>query len=203
MGNSISVRLGPGNHNDKGRQLEPLEVFDYGTRERLFRWANENKIKYVNEAFRLKGGWEGWLRWLQVELALWLQTQSEEGTLVHREQHVYKDHKQAVDVLVVEGRFRNIIELKCESVYQDCRIPAQDDVLAQSNDLPEAKWVSRSRRDQHTEIPSFAKQLEGDWGKRESVAKHYRPCQYTELGISLTKEAHDRVLEGSKKRQSW
>jgi len=38
-------------------------------------------------------------------------------------------------------------------------------------------------------IPSIAKRLEDDWEKRNNVAVQFRPCQYTQLGINLTKGA--------------
>jgi hypothetical protein len=62
-------------------------------------------------------------------------------------------------------------------------------------------WYSgvKTTRDQEARkpnepIPSIAKRLVDDWKKPNSVALQFRPCEYTQLGISLTKGARGWVV---------
>ena len=163
-------------------------IYDISTTGEIFKWA-QGKQDQINRAFRMKGGWEGWL---QVELALWLEGKPETASVV-REQHVYSSSSQAVDLLVTsKSGTRHMIELKCESVNQDCNLEGGKPVL--KNGIPVAKNAFRDSTSRAgPKIPSMAKRLEDEVHRSDNVAAAYRPCQYTTIGISLTKEAFDFV----------
>ena len=159
---------------------------DCTTVSRIFQWA-QSKRGEIERAFRMKGGWEAWL---QVELALWLEEQADTASIV-REQHVYSDSSLAVDLLVkTTSGTRSMFELKCESVNQDCRFN-QDGEIVLVNGQPVSKGTHRGPGSTGPMIPAFAKRLEQELEPESKIAAANRPCQYTVLGISLTRDALD------------
>ncbi|KAF7137086.1 hypothetical protein CNMCM5793_006974 [Aspergillus hiratsukae] len=62
-----------------------------------------------------KGGWEGWA---QVELANVFQTAYPQHAVL-REQSVYVDGRKADITLTMEGEIYQVIELKCEAMWED------------------------------------------------------------------------------------
>ena len=64
------------------------------------------------------GGWEGWL---QLEFVPWLRDRWTD-TSARREIHVYANEDQKTDILMDKSptfAYNTVIELKCESIYQD------------------------------------------------------------------------------------
>ena len=154
--------------------------FDINTAAEIYWWA-KSKRNEIEQAFHMKGGWEAWF---QVELALWLKNKEGVASVV-REQHVYSDESLAVDLMVTTTEnVRNMIELKCESVNQDCKL--KDSQYISKNAFRGVKYASPL-------IPSIAKRLEVECGRSDKVAVANRPYQYTVIGVSLTKEAYDFV----------
>ncbi|KAK2604525.1 hypothetical protein N8I77_007449 [Diaporthe amygdali] len=84
-------------------------------------------------------------------------------------------------------RTRHMIELKCESLNQDCRLSSSDQVVVRN--------AYRGPKSTGQLIPAFAKRMEVEVGRMNGVTAHYRPCQYTVIGISVTKAAHDFVMQ--------
>ncbi|KAF7508645.1 hypothetical protein GJ744_009037 [Endocarpon pusillum] len=157
-----------------------MDRFDIDTAQDIYYWA-KSKRNEIELAFNMKGGWEAWL---QVELALWLGTKPNVASVM-REQHVYTDGSQAVDLIVTNTNdVRNMIELKCESINQDCNIINGQVVSKKS--YRGVNYVS-------PKIPSIAKRLEVECNRKDKVAPSNQPYQYTVIGMSLTQEAHDFV----------
>ncbi|OBT54824.1 hypothetical protein VE04_05699 [Pseudogymnoascus sp. 24MN13] len=70
----------------------------------------------LRQIYPQKGGWEGWM---QVNIALGL-TQGFPDTKTYREQSVWDGSNERVDLLLLcDGEPTQIVELKCESFYQD------------------------------------------------------------------------------------
>lgn len=70
----------------------------------------------LRQIYLQKGGWEGWM---QVNIALAL-TQGFPNTKTYREQSVWDGSNERVDLLLLSaGEPTQIVELKCESFYQD------------------------------------------------------------------------------------
>lgn len=104
--------------------------------------------------------------WLQVELALWLQRQPNTA-LVLREQHVYTNPAHAMDILVLtKDGTRNVIELKCESLNQDCQLSTKDGAGVPKEERDGSPLPKKTHRVSGVKgganIPSFAKRVEED-----------------------------------------
>lgn len=157
----------------------------------IYRWAQEKRGE-IEQAFSMKGGWEGWL---QVELGLRLQR---EGIRVEREQHVFSDSsKKATDMVFTtlstrlgEPPVRTIVELKCESLLQDCRLDGQGRPVAQ---LVEG-----------TSKPFFARRIEADLNKigvsGENLRNEYQGCHFLIIGFSISQQARDYLLQHTPSR---
>lgn len=147
----------------------------------IYGWAH-TKYSAIQSAFHMKGGWEGWL---QVELALWLQ---QNGFEVEREKHVFNNPLEAADLVVTspnpQGGYpvRTIVELKCESLYQDFNMSPSE--------------PNESRQKEKT--PGFATRIEKDFGKfgdkGSNIRDEYRGSFYCCIGFSLFFDARDYVL---------
>lgn len=78
-----------------------------------------SKAAAIAEARTHKGGWEGWL---QVELAMGLKPQLGTHYTIKREQPIFLDHSQRVDILATptpaDSSHYLGVELKVESAYQ-------------------------------------------------------------------------------------
>ncbi|KAJ7040574.1 hypothetical protein C8F04DRAFT_1391713 [Mycena alexandri] len=78
-------------------------------------WLN-TKLEFIAEAWRQKGGWEGWS---QVEIAFMLKAAYKDNCTVEREDYVYKNapKKKADVVLTLHGagghESLEVLELKC------------------------------------------------------------------------------------------
>lgn len=132
----------------------------------------------IRKAFWLKGGWEGWL---QVELCLWL---TQAGFYVEREVRVFKNPQQAADMVVQHKNFRGaaiIIELKCESWYQDFDAPGEPDESRQRDDTP----------------LSFQTRIMKDVGKLgdagSNIIDEYRGIYYCCIGLSVMTTSRDHL----------
>lgn len=180
-------------------------IYDINSITKIFTWA-QGKRAEIERAFNMKGGWEGWL---QVELALCLEGNPSllgfsSVETVEREQHVYNNDRDAVDLLVGTShavpnrpttRTRHMIELKCESVNQDCRLNSSNQVVVRN--------AYRGLNSTGQLIPAFAKRMEVEAGRMNSVTAHYRPCQYTVIGISVTEAARDFVMQEKARDPSY
>lgn len=132
----------------------------------------------IEQAFRMKGGWEGWL---QVELGLQLEATGQ--AIVEREQHVYKNNLQKTDMVITslgsQPPIRTIVEFKCESLAQDCVLDAQGQPVATN-----AKGK-----------PHFAGRIEDDLAKVGKFGKNlldeYDNCWYLCIGFSFSPQARE------------
>jgi len=78
-------------------------------------WAELRK-EDIHKIYEQKGGWEGWM---QVELALYLASNYPHIN-VRREENVYSNNpKLRADILFKKRMGWEIVELKCESLFQD------------------------------------------------------------------------------------
>ena len=148
----------------------------------IYAWAQE-KHRDIKAAFNMKGGWEGWL---QVELGLWLE---QKGFEVEREQHVFKNTRQAADMIVTspnsQGKdpVRTIVELKCESLFQDLVMNQSEPDESKQNFQKDPGFATRIKKD----LEKFR-----DMGS--NIRDEYRGVFYCCIGFSLTFEARDYVL---------
>ena len=158
--------------------------FDLENPYNIYKWA-QSKRGEIEKAFRMKGGWEGWL---QVELGLLL---ANDGREVEREQHVFTTSSQEADLVIKTAPARagdpkscTIIELKCEGINQDCTgsLDAQGHAISRST---------------ITGKPYFARRIEGDLAKFGTDGKNIKPdyagCHYLCIGFSLSPQARDHI----------
>ena len=159
----------------------------------IYQWA-QNRQANIRRAFAMKGGWEAWL---QVELGLNLANE-QYTTNVQREQLVYNGAQRAD--IVIDSRLpiggahfvmhRTIIELKCESQYQDCIL--NNNVPQLLNGLPQAALVPAAGFPNG--IPSIANRLKRDVDKRQHVPGG-NGTQFAVIGFSNTPEARSWAVQ--------
>ena len=156
--------------------IERLKAFLYYT---IYKWVHK-RCSDIRNAFWMRGGWEGWL---QVELGLWLM---EAGFAVEREMHVFKNARQAADMIVRHENFEGatiIIELKCEGWFQDFDAPGEPDESRQRDDTP-LSFQTRIMED----VEKF-----GDAGS--NIHDNYRGIYYCCIGISMMETSRDCLFE--------
>lgn len=81
--------------------------------EQISVWVATKKDAILRH-FLQKGGWE---QWAQAEIADVL-TEKIPSAAIQREQHIFKNNDQEVDILVTDGDWDFCIELKCESLFK-------------------------------------------------------------------------------------
>lgn len=154
---------------------ERLKAFLYCTIYQLV----HRKGRDIRNAFYIEGGWEGWL---QVELYLWL---TEAGFDVNREVHVFKNPRQAADMIVSHKNFGGapiIIELKCEGWFQDFDAPGEPDESRQRDDTP-LSFQTRIMKD----VEKF-----GDAGS--NIKDEYRGIYYCCIGLSVQPSSREYLF---------
>ena len=152
----------------------------------IYQWAQAKQLD-ITRAFAMKGGWEGWL---QVELGLYLAKQ-QYILGVDREKHVFDNANQKADLYITSnppaGPHKIVIELKCESQYQDCQWQNNTPVL--NGGLPVPRMVQGG-------MPSIAGRLQQELVGIQAIAQQYKPCQVACIGFSNTQGARQYATAG-------
>ncbi|KAI4189720.1 MAG: hypothetical protein L6R41_001272 [Letrouitia leprolyta] len=128
-----------------------------------------------HEIYRLYTEHGGWEPWLQLELLPWLRERWTD-TVATREQHVFADPNQKTDILMYPSStfaYHTIIELKCESVFQDLTERGMEEEGAIQESL--AKFTYRFKKD----IQKIEK----------GISAKFRPAHCWVLGVTRASEA--------------
>lgn len=86
----------------------------------------EGNEQGIYDKYATAGGWEPWL---QLEFLPWLQERWPD-TVTERDAHVYPNKKKRTDLLMHPSEtfaYYTVIELKCESVFQDLTEHTEDE----------------------------------------------------------------------------